>query len=1035
MKKSGLLGTTAVASVTFIGLTFGAVAPAHAQDATAQATAVDAQTADTNNNGIAADDSGTTEAIVVTGSRIRRPALESAVPVTSMTADELLSTGSVSIGDQLNNLPSLASTFSQANSTRFIGTTGLNLLNLRDLGTSRTLVLVNGRRHITSSEGEFSVDVNTIPVDLIDRVDVVTGGSSAVYGSDAIAGVVNFITKRDFQGISVKGQGGVSTHGDAGSYFGSITAGQNFADGRGNIAVSAEYAQNNALYYTDRPEFTGAFTGRRQFQLTSPVNNDGTPDRTFVNGGVYSLGSSDGGTFIAYNGSTTNRCLTGSVACKPGTTLSRIFRFDPNGNLSEANYGTDLRGIGSGNGIGAVGGSTLNNTGQLEPGLKRYSVNLLAHYDVSDAFRPYIEAKYVRVDSVQESSPTFASGGAQGATAAATYASNSTGIPIQLDNPFLNPAARATITSLLAPGSTFFRLQRNNLDLGSRGEFAKRETFRVVGGVEGTFNDDWHYDVSLNYGHFSNYLLSQNNRIESRFRNAVDATRNSAGQIVCRINADASTANDDAACVPVNLLGQGNPSQAALNYFMADTTYHGKATELDATASVSGDLSQLFSLPGGPIKFALGGEYRRETASYAFDDLVSSGQTFLNAIAPFNPPSFAVKEAFGEIEIPILRDFPFAQELTLQGAGRVSDYKGAVGTVFAYNGGVVYAPIRDIRFRANYSRSVRSPTLGDLYSSPSQNFALIDDPCDANFSTNGTNNGANRQANCRSIGLDPTTFVNSPARAATVSYLSGGNPNLKAETSDSYTVGVVIQPRWISGLAITADYYDIKVKNVIAAISAQQIVDSCYDSSTLDNQYCKLVNPRDASGFFASPALLQSSVNFAGLRAKGLDVDVSYNHKFSTDLAAQLHFVGTWVRTRNDFPYFDTPTLPERIKSELGDPAYAFNVSADVKYKNVNLGYQLRYIGKQTVTDYEATHDSPQGPAYDPDYSDPAWYPTVWYHDVRLGIEVDKNYNFYLGVDNLLNKMPPLGLLGNGGGDAIYSNTGRFVYAGFKAKF
>jgi outer membrane receptor protein involved in Fe transport len=1035
MKIEGLMRRTALGSVTLVAALASASSPAMAA-AQAQASQSDpSSAAPAEVGGASSPETDQAEPIVVTGSRIARQALESAVPITSVTAAELLSTGSVSIGDQLNNLPSLASTYSQANSTRFIGTTGLNLLDLRDLGSSRTLVLVNGRRHITASEGEFSVDINTIPVDLIERVDVVTGGNSAVYGSDAIAGVVNFVLKRDFDGISVKGQGGVSTHGDAGSYFASITAGRNFAGGRGNISAAFEYAQDNPLYLIDRPGFSGAFSGRRQIQLTSPVNDDEVPDRTFVNGGVYSLGTSEGGTFIAYNGTATTRCVTSSAPGCLANGVPRIFRFGPDGSLAEANYGTDLRPLGSGNGLGAVGGATLNNTGQFRPGLKRYAANVLGHFDVSDAFRPYIEAKYVRVDSVQESTPTFAQGGAQGAAAAATYASNSAGIPIQLDNPFLSASARATISSLLAPGSTFFRLQRNNLDFGSRGEFARRETYRIVGGVEGKFNGDWHYDISLNYGHFKNFLRSEGNRIETRFRNSVDATRNAAGQIVCRINADSSTANDDPNCVPVNLFGVGAPSQAALNYFMTDTTYTGRASELQATASLSGDLSQLFELPGGPIRFALGAEYRRETASYAFDPLVSSGQTFLNAIAPFNPPSFAVKEAFGEIEIPILRDLPFVHELTLQGAGRVSDYKGSVGTVFAYNFGAVFAPIRDVRFRANFSRSVRSPTLGDLYSSPSQNFDFVDDPCDVNFSTNGPNNGANRQANCRSIGINPTSFVNSPARAATISYLSGGNPNLSEETSDSYTAGVVLQPRFVPGLAITADYYDIKVKNVIASITPQQIVDSCFDSETLNNQYCDLIKPRDASGFFGSPALLQSSVNFAALRAKGVDVDVTYNHRFTPDLAASAHLIGTWVRTRNDFPYFDNPTLPERIKSELGDPAYLVNFSTNLKYRDVSFGYQLRYIGRQTVTDYEATHDSPQGPAYDADYSDPIWYPTVWYHDIRLGLDVDRRFNFYVGVDNVLNRMPPLGQLGNTAGSGIYSNTGRFVYAGFRADF
>lgn len=1040
MLKTRFLAASALAA----GLLCPIVANAQEAQSTGDATQVGSISAN-NTNGTPADDLNPNDTIIVTGSRIARPALEGAAPVTSLSSDQLLSRGDLSIGDALNELPSLRSTFSQANSTRFIGTTGLNQLDLRGLGTSRTLVLVNGKRHVTSSEGEFSVDTNTIPIDLVERLDIVTGGTSAVYGSDAIAGVVNFILKRNYEGVSLRAQSGITDRGDRGSYFVAGTFGKNFADGRGNVAVSLEYADTEPLRYVDRPEMTGAFTGRRQFNASSPINTDDVPDRTYFNGGVYSLGLSDGGTFIPYNAATATSCVSnGSVAtrnplaCRPNG-YPRVFRFNTSGRIEEANYGTiDFRPFGSGNALGGVGGSTLNNTGVLQPGLQRYSANLLAHYDFSNAFKPYVEAKYVRVTSTQESSPTFAQNGSSTNPA---YSSNSVGVPIFFDNAYLNPAdaalIRSTLISTSNPNPSFFRLSRNNVDLGSRGEFAKRQTYRIVAGVEGDFNGDWHYDVSVNYGRFENRLRSTNNRIESRFRNAADAVRNGAGQVVCRINADTSAANDDPNCVPISLLGAGNATLTpqALSYFMTTSNYKGKAEEFVVNGFVSGDSSQLFELPGGPIAFSLGGEYRRETASYSYDDLVSSGQTFLNAIPPFNPPAFAVKEAFGELNIPLLKDIFLIKELTVTGAGRVSDFKGATGTVYSYNAGVVWSPVRGINLRANYSRAVRAPTLGDLYSSPSQNFAFINDPCDVNYSTNGPNSGANRQANCRSIGLDPTTFENSAARSGNLAILSGGNANLKQETSDSYTYGVVLQPRFLPGFSLTVDYYDIKVKSVISSISAQQTVDSCFDSSDLNNQYCQLINPRQANGFFSNPALLVSSVNFSALRAKGIDLDANYQYRIDADNSLSLRFIGNYVANRSDFPYLDTPDLPERLRGELGDPIYQFNASADLKLSGLTLGYQLRYIGKQSVTDWEATHDSKQGPAYDPDYSDPSFYPSVWYHDIRVGFSVNEKFNLYAGVDNLFDKLPPLGLLGTSDGGSIFPNTGRFLYAGVKANF
>jgi outer membrane receptor protein involved in Fe transport len=976
--------------------------------------------------------------VVVTGSRISRPTLNSPVPVTSVTAADLTRTGAISVGDVLNDLPSLRSTYSQANSTQYIGTSGVNFLDLRGLDVTRTLVLVNGRRHITGSEGDFLVDTNTIPTDLVDRVDVVTGGSSAVYGSDAMAGVVNFVLKRNFDGVTLNAQAGLSDEGDRGTYRLSGTFGKNFAEGRGNIALALEYNRQNLLTYSDRPDLTGAFTGRRQFQLVDSPNADNdTPNRTYLNR-VRSFGYDNGGNFIAYSGAGIGSCGTGvTMACLPNG-YPRVFGFNTDGSLREYNYGQDFRPAGSNNNNGGDG-AILNDRGTLNPSLKRYVANLLGHYDVSDAFKPFFEAKFVRVESFNQGTPTFAQGGEQGMVrdtdddgnpilrpADSGFSRQSIGIPISLDNPYLQPGAAATIRSMLPAGANFFRLNRNNNDFGTRDEYDRRDTYRIVVGAEGTFNDDWKYDFSVNYGEFRSRSTFYNNRINQNFYNAVDAVRNSAGEIVCRINQASVT---DANCVPLNVLGEGAPSQAALNYVNTNSTRTGKATEFDVNANVVGDSSQLFELPGGPVRFALGAEYRRETASYAYDALVSSGATFLNAIPPFNPPSFEVKEAYGEIELPVLRDLAFAEELTVNGAARVADYKGATGTVWAYNVGAIYAPVRDIKFRVNYSKAVRAPTLSDLYSSPTQNFASLDDPCDVNFINTGR---PNRVANCAAAGV-PTGFINNAARGGSTEILSGGNPNLEAERSRSWTYGVIVQPSFLPGLAITADYYDIKISNVIAAVEAQTILDACYDAASLDNQFCGLINPRQANGEFAQTALLQSTVNFAALEARGIDMDIAYNHRFDGDNRLALRAVGTWVRTRNDYPYLDNPEQRERIKGELGDPIWNINLSADFTHKDVTLGYQLRYIGRQSITDWEAQHDTYGVPALDPNYADVVYYPRVFYHAIRASADVNDRFRLYGGIDNLTDKRPPYGLLGNGE-DAIYDNVGRFMYVGVSVK-
>lgn len=325
LRKVALRGTSLLPVIAF------AIAPALGQDAGTPPPAENAS-----------DDIQT---IVVTGSRIVRPGTDTPIPVNVRTAEDLFRTGGTNVGDELTKLPQLAPTYTQASSLgggNAIGTAGLNILDLRGLDPERSLVLVNGRRHITAIEGEFQVDTNTIPSDLIQRVDLVTGGSSAVYGSDAMAGVVNFVLKRDFEGLTANAQAGVTGRGDRGTYRLSATYGKNFAEGRGNIAVSLEYNRAKPIYYTGRDRQTGAFSGRNQFQLVdNPALDNTIPDRTFLRG-IRSFGYSDTGAFIPYVGENLRSCAGGvAAACLP-IGVPRAFFFGADGGLTEYNYGTDF---------------------------------------------------------------------------------------------------------------------------------------------------------------------------------------------------------------------------------------------------------------------------------------------------------------------------------------------------------------------------------------------------------------------------------------------------------------------------------------------------------------------------------------------------------------------------------------------------------------------------------------------------------------------------------------------------------------------
>lgn len=996
----------------------------------------------------------TSEDVVVTGSRIRQPNLETIAPVTSMTAEELTASGSVNIGEKLNELPALRSTFSQANSTRFIGTTGLNLLDLRGLGTERTLVLVNGRRHITSSPGSFLVDTNTIPTDLVERVDVITGGSSAVYGSDAIAGVVNFVLKEDFEGIKVNAQNGISDRGDRNIYFGSVTAGMNFAEGRGNIAGNFEYTHADALYFNQRNYLTGAYSGRCQMQLNDfttgePQSGDGVPDQIYFCG-VRNNNISTGGTLLAANpvvGGTAVACTNSTLApggvnaalgaarcINAGTAYGQVrtFRFSPTGSLLEDVPAYDFRPFGSGNVISnpnsLVPGTTLRETGQLAPGLDRYNANLLFKYSFSPALEVFAEGKYVHLKSLQEGQPSF-------------YQSiaNTIGIPnLRCDNAFLTPANLTTIQSLgyCSGGATSAQtlpLGRFNVDFGGRSEIVKRDTWRVVGGIRGDFNDDWRYEVSATYGevkirqdeHNDLVIADEDGNLDG-FSLAYDAVRNAAGQIVCRVNQVTVTRPD---CVPINMFGFGAPSQAALNFVNTTSWVESKATQLDVLAYVSGDSSQLFELPGGPVAFVVGGEYRRETAYQIADPLSASGGTFFNAFSEFDPPAFEVKEVFGELSLPLLRDLPFAKELTISGAARYSDYNTSAGSTFAWNAGGTWRPIEDIRFRANYSRSVRVPTLDDLYSSPSQNFAFLGDPCDVLNIGNGT---TNRPLNCAAQGI-PVGFVNAPARAASTGFLSAGNPFLSEEKSSSWTIGAVFTPTFLPGFSLTVDYYNIQLENRIEVLGAQTILNQCYDLPQ-PNEYCLLLTPRNADFTFDDPALTSAGINFAKGTARGIDFQMNYSKRFDDFWSFRFNGVLTYVIERDNYISPTNPNFVDRQLSELGDPQWAANANFVLGMGDSTLRWSLNYIGKQTVGAYENYYSVQGRPPQNADNAFPIWYPDVLYHNVKFDMKANEQFTFYFGIDNVFDTKPPLGDFGTTAGSA-FDAIGRYYYFGIKAGF
>lgn len=965
--------------------------------------------------------------IVITGTRIRTPNLTSVVPVTSISGEDFFKTGQTAIGDVLNELPALHSTFSQSNSTRFLGTAGLSLLDLRDLGTQRTLVLVNGRRHVAGDilNTASSVDVNTIPTDLIDRVDIITGGDSAVYGSDAIAGVVNFVLKDHFNGLQIRGQTGMSKYADAGNSFVSVLGGRNFADGRGNIAVNVEYAHQAAFYASQR----SAYRTENGFVQINPVGTPSAPQSDYfhdLRSGIYS----NGGTFLDYFGvgSTYIPYLfqpDGTLIPQTGTPVPQ------NGVTSVPSY------IG-GNGDNFRDGKQL----AFRPKLDRYSANIIGHFEVSPAFVPFIEGSYSRTDSFGSASGPFFTG--------------AIGDTFNINNPYLSEQARGIIRDYYgaAPGDDFnFTMYKNAVDLTDRSEAARRETYRAVGGVRGDFNGDWNYEVSANYGEFDEHTNILGNVNLQRYLMSIDAvdqglatTGTANGNIVCRATVDPSSAvayndsayaqsalaNDISSCVPINLFGNGNVTQAARDYLLQKSFAKGKITQFDVTAFMNGDTSGFLNLQGGPIGFVIGGEYRRETAFYEEDPATEAGLTFYNAIPEFNPTSFEVKEGFGEIRVPILKDLPFAKLLTISAAGRASDYKGSTGWVYSYNAGAEWAPIRMLRFRANYSRAVRAPNLSDLYTPLGQNYFGFSDPCSSENLSSGSQY---RAANCAAAGVPAGyqyTYRSTPG------YLSGGNPDLQAEKSDSITLGGVFAPDFgiLRGFSFSADYYKITVHNVINSPSAQGIINACYDLPTLQNQFCSLFT-RDTTVGLNAPEYVNNSLhviplNYAKLKVAGIDFDVSYQHHLPNIGALSARVIYTLSLTNSNYLDPTNPNFEDRTLSELGQPRNKFTANLALKTGPFVVSYKFRYIGPMFNGTYE-DYNGLQGALPTNPYAVPAkykLYPPITYHDARIEYDITKKTNVYFGVDNIFNQLPPYGLTGVGAGSALYDNVGRYLYAG-----
>ncbi|MBW6526260.1 TonB-dependent receptor [Sphingomonas sp. RHCKR7] len=967
-------------------------APAWAQS-TAPADAAPDTTADTTG-------AGASEDVVVTGSRIARPDYEAPNPIVSFDSDRIQQSGNTNVTTFLQRVPALTTSLDNADSAgpnrpdnQLYGAAGLNLLSLRGLGSARTLVLVNGRRHVSGQIDTAAVDINALPTDLIERVDVLTGGASAVYGADGVSGVVNFILKRDFDGVAGRTQFGISEQGDAGNRFASLMAGKNFAGGRGNVTAYYEYnaddplqnddrsflRRQNRLYTVSNPAYAGPGSGTYQQVLAGDLRYPGGSPA-----GVIDIGGT------LYNGD-------GSL-------------YDP---------GTD---VGGGFVSGGSATSVAGYVGDLLPKTERHAVNLLTHYDFSDAFQLSLEGKFV-----QSTATTF--GG---------FTGNYTG-DFTLDNPFLPTNLR---DAALANAQRVISSNRNNTDFPRLGESDRRRTWRGVIAATGAVSDHARYDVSYTYGQTDVRITKLNDRWEDRYYAALDVvTDPSTGRPTCRSNLNPAavqvptvsfTPGPNSGCLPINTFGVNVTDPAALAWATNNNVSSARVTQSVASAALTGDFGALFALPGGPVKFALGGEYRRETSRfdpnsfltgeqwYQYDEGNKFDPTFV--ISP-SRGAFDVWEVFGEVDVPLLRDRPFFETLSVGAAGRYSDYS-TIGSTKAYQFNGIWAPVRDISFRGSYSQAVRAPNIGELFApvGPTNNF--FSDPCYVENRNAGT---STRAANCvalvSGLGADPATFTaaNNPDAASLINGARSGNPGLKEETARTWTAGTVLRPRFLPGLTISADWYDIRLDDAISIADANTIANLCVDQPTLDNVYCAAIRRRQGTGYINGYTVQPQNV--ARFATAGLDLNISYVLRTASAGTFDIRFVGGYL---NKLEQIATPGAQvEDQVDQFNRPKYNLVFSPTWTLGEVTLSYNLRWADG-TRRFAKLTTDN------NPDYAPESLlrYKELWQHDVQVQVAADEGVGFYAGVNNLANQRPSVDSV-----DQPIASLGRYFYAGAKVRF
>lgn len=962
--------------------------------------------------------------VVVTGSRIARRDFVAESPIITVTQEFVQNTGPTTIEQSLNSLPQFQATLGAQSNTlnTFGGATGgaRSSANLRGLGPSRTLILFDGRR-LQPSDVQGTIDLNTLSPALLSNVEVITGGASAVYGSDAVAGVVNFLFNNRFRGLELQADFGVTQEGDGGSQSVSLAYGTAFAGDRGRLFLSGSYLGRNTADRASRP-FFDQVTG-------TPVPTTGL----YVLDGANRFGAGSAASVAAYRNLFTNVYRT----AVPSAASSLLLNAD--GTLVGNNGAINLRP----SPISGYGVTPSNTVTQLLPGevtlqapIDRYTGFVRGEFDVSDAATLYGQAMYTTY-SVDVTSPY----GVQQTIVAPV-------IRIRADNPFINqyPDLRTALNSRPNPaGSLIYYFDTARISpLRARQDY---DVGQGLIGLKGSLTPSLRYDVYASYGE----TREQDSVFGSVSRSRLDRVLNGVG-------ANGQPDGGRGVCAGgYNPFGFEPVSEACRDYLTLEPINRFRFKQTVVQGNLTGSL---FALPGGDLGFAVGAEYRRNSFRADIDPLYTSSPTATPGV--FTVPdaagtlgtasargAFDVKEVYAELALPLLRDTLLFHNLDLSLAYRYSDYS-TVGSAHTYKASGNWSPIKGASIRGGYSRAIRAPSLGDLFTpvgGAAANIGLPNtgqgDPCDsAGFARNGRVAGvdpARVAALCVATGVPQAVVSSYTFTSNTTAAQRSGNLNLKEETADSYTAGFVLQPDFVRpmlrNLSFSVDYYNIRLKDAIGLVTSAVALNQCFNFNGLNpnyeasNFYCSLIQ-RDAAGL---PLLIREPLfNLGAYKTSGIDIQAAASVGVGRLGVLSLDTAVTYVidyKIQNlqgeAFRDFAGTIGNAQIDSASPThPAWKHVTSASLSGNAGGLTLRWRYIGKQ---DNSSNVGVANGTA--------AGVPAVSYFDLIGRLRANDKFEMRAGITNLTDKQPPR--FGGPSSTVVstYDIIGRRFFVGLTARY